>query len=157
MASGPTSSWQTDGETMETVIHFVFWGSKISADGDCSHESKRHLLLRRKAMTHVGEVAQPCLTLCDPMDYSPPGSSVHGISQARILEWVAISFSRRSSQPRDWTWVSRIVGRRFTVSATREVCDQPRQCIKKQRQKRQRCKEQTFDSGRRWVWDDLRE
>jgi len=45
-------------------------------------------------------------TLCDPMDCSPPGSSVHGILQARILEWVAISSSRGSSQPRDWTWVS---------------------------------------------------
>ena len=61
------------------------------------------------------EVAQSCLTLCDPMDYSPPGSSVHGISQARILEWVAISLSRGSSQPRDRTQVSRIVGRRFTI------------------------------------------
>ena len=57
---------------------------------------------------------QSCLTLCDPMDCSP-GSSIHGIFQARILEWVAISFSRRSSQPRDWTPVSRIVGRCFTV------------------------------------------
>ena len=47
------------------------------------------------------EVAQSCLTLCDPMDCSPPGSSVHGILQARILEWVAISFSRGSSQPTD--------------------------------------------------------
>ena len=50
-----------------------------------------------------------------------PGSSVHGIFQVRILEWVAISFSRRSSRPRDWTWVSRIVGRCFTIWATREV------------------------------------
>ena len=48
-------------------------------------------------------VAQLCLTLCDPMDGSPPGSSVHGILQARILKWVAIPFSRGSSQPRDWT------------------------------------------------------
>ena len=55
------------------------------------------------------------------MDCSLPGSSVHGIFQARVLEWVAISFSRRSSWPRDWTQVSRIVGRRFTVWATREV------------------------------------
>ena len=47
--------------------------------------------------------AQLCLTLCDPMDCSPPGSSVHGILQARILEWVAISFSRGSAQPKDWT------------------------------------------------------
>ena len=51
-------------------------------------------------------VTKSCPTLCDPMDYSPPGSSVCGISQARILEWVAISFSRGSSQPRDWTHVS---------------------------------------------------
>ena len=56
------------------------------------------------------KVAQSCLTLCDPMDCSPPGSSVHGILQARILEWVAVPFSRRSSQPRDRTQVSHIAG-----------------------------------------------
>ena len=67
------------------------------------------------------EVTQSCLTLCDPMDHSLPGSSIHGIFQARILEWVAISFSRRSSQPGDWTQVSHIVGRCFTVWATRKV------------------------------------
>ena len=70
-------------------------------------------------------VAQLCPTLRDPMDCSLPGSSVHGIFQARILEWVAISFSRKSSRPRDWTQVSHIVGRCFTVWATREVL-----CIK---------------------------
>ena len=69
----------------------------------------------------MSEVAQSCPTLCDPMNCSPPGSSIHGIFQARILEWVTISFSRRSSWPRDWTEVSRIVGRCFTVWATREV------------------------------------
>ena len=56
-----------------------------------------------------------------PMDCSPPSSSVHGIFQARLLEWVAISFSRGSSQPRDWTWVSCTAGRLFTVWATREA------------------------------------
>ena len=61
------------------------------------------------------------MTLSDPMDYSLPDSSVHGIFQARILEWVAISFSRESSRPRDQTQVSRIVGRCFTIWATREV------------------------------------
>ena len=66
------------------------------------------------------EVAQSCPTLCNPMDCSLPGSSVHGIFQARVLEWVAISFSRGSSRPRDWTQVSRIVGRHFTIWATRE-------------------------------------
>ena len=61
------------------------------------------------------EVSQSCPTLCDPLDCSLPDSSNHGIFQARILERVAISFSRGSSQPRDQTWVSCIVGRRFTV------------------------------------------
>ena len=61
-----------------------------------------------------------CLTLCDPMDGSPPGSSVHGILQARLLEWVAISFPRGSSWPRDRTQVSHIAGRRFNLWATRE-------------------------------------
>ena len=64
------------------------------------------------------EVAQSCPTLCDPVDCSPPGSSVHGILQARILEWVAISFSRGSSWPRDQTQVSRIAGRHFNLWAT---------------------------------------
>ena len=67
------------------------------------------------------EVAQSCLTPCDPMDYSLPCSSIHGIFQARVLEWVAISFSRGSSWPRDRTWVSHIVGRCFTIWATREA------------------------------------
>ena len=69
----------------------------------------------------VSEVAQLCLTLCDPMDCSLPGSSVHGIFQARVLDWVAISFSRGSSQPRDRTRVSCIAGRCFTIWATREA------------------------------------
>ena len=58
------------------------------------------------AKIYLCSVSQQCLTLCDPLDCSLPGSSVHGIFQARILEWVAISFSRGSSQPRDWTHVS---------------------------------------------------
>ena len=53
MTSGPITSWQKDGETMETVTGFIFWGSKITADGDCSHEIKRHLLLGRKVMTNL--------------------------------------------------------------------------------------------------------
>ena len=56
MASGPITSWQIDGETMETVTDFIFWGSKITADGDCSHEIKRHLLLGRKAMNKLDSI-----------------------------------------------------------------------------------------------------
>ena len=68
-------------------------------------------------------VAQSCATLCDSMGCSPPGFSVHGILQARILEWIAITFFRGSSWPRDWTWVFSfcIGGRFFTVWATREA------------------------------------
>ena len=66
------------------------------------------------------KVAQSCLTLCDPKDCNLPGSSIHGIFQARILEQVAICFSRRSSWSRDWTWVSGTVGRRFTIWATKK-------------------------------------
>ena len=67
------------------------------------------------------EVAQLCPNFCNPMDCSLPGSSVHGIFQARVLKWVAISFSRGSSWPRDRNWVSRIAGRCFTTWATREA------------------------------------
>ena len=76
--------------------------------------------------SEVNEVSQSCPTLCDPMDgslpgsmdSSLPGSAIHGIFQAKILEWAAISFSRGSSQPRDQTWVSCVGDRRFTVWAT---------------------------------------
>ena len=56
MASGPITSWQIDGETMETMRDFIFLGSKITADGDCSHEIKRHLLLGRKSMTNLESI-----------------------------------------------------------------------------------------------------
>ena len=63
----------------------------------------------------ISEVAQSCLTLCDPMDCSLPGSFLHWVLQARVLEWVAISFSRGSSRPRDRTRVCHIGGRRFIL------------------------------------------
>ena len=56
VASGPIISWQIDGETVETVADFIFWGSKITADGDCSHEIKRRLFLERKAMTNLDSI-----------------------------------------------------------------------------------------------------
>ena len=82
--------------------------------------SKSHIHTWLLEKPHGG-IAQSCLTLCDCMDCSPPGSSVHGVFQARVLEWAAISFSRGSSPPRDWTLVSHIVDRHFTVWATREI------------------------------------
>ena len=72
--------------------------------------------MRKTSKKSEVKVAQSCLTLCNPMDYT-----VHGILQARILEWVAFPFSRGSSQPREWTQVSRIAGRFFTSWATREA------------------------------------
>ena len=75
--------------------------------------SKVYWLLRKTGCCCL--VTKSCPTLCDLMDCSPPGSSVHGISQSRILEWVAISFSRGSSWPRDWIWVSCIARGFFTT------------------------------------------
>ena len=84
--------------------------------GSVSEIADCHTVVTKKSESESeNEVAQLCPTLCNPMDCSPPGSSVHGILQARILEWVAISFSRGSSQPRDQTWVSCIAGRRFIL------------------------------------------
>ena len=96
MASSLIISWQIDGETMETVRGFIILGSKITADGDCSHEIKRHLLLGIKAMINLLLLLLSRFSrvrLCDPIDGSPPGSHIPGILQARTLEWVAISFS----------------------------------------------------------------
>ena len=77
--------------------------------------TEQHFSMKVKVL-----VTQSRLTLCGPMDYSPPGSSVHGILQARILEWVAFPSPGESSQPRDQTQVSCIAGRFFTVWTTRE-------------------------------------
>ena len=86
--------WDSPGKNTEVGCHFLLQCMKVKS------ESK---------------VAQSCPTLCDPTDCSLLGSSLHGILQARILEWVAISFSRGSSRPRNQTWVSRIAGRRFNL------------------------------------------
>ena len=82
MASGPITSWEVDGETVEKVSDFIFWGSKITADGDCSHEIKIDLLFGRKVMANLSSVqfssvTQSCLTLYDPMNHSTPGLPVH--------------------------------------------------------------------------------
>ena len=108
---------------------------------------KRCLLLGRKAMTNLVKVlaTQLCTTLCNPVDCRPPGSSVHGILSARILEWVPIPFSRGSSEPREWIWVSCTAVRFSTIWATREVHEKPRQHIKKLRH-------HSGNKGRMWFF-----
>ena len=128
MASGPNTSWQIDRETMETGrLYFLGlqnhcrrwlqpWNEKTLAPWKKSYDQPRQNIKKQKR--YFGDksgVAQSCLTLCDPMDCSLPGSLVHGILQARILKWVAISFSRGSSQPGNRTWVSHIAGRCITI------------------------------------------
>ena len=77
MASGPITSWQIGGETMETVTDFIFLGSKITADGDCSHEIKRHLILGRKAMTNL-----------DSRDIANKGPCSHSYGFSSSQEWM---------------------------------------------------------------------
>ena len=101
------SSWDLKRKSQTKCFFFYIFFHRSNC---CSHQ-------------HIerSEVAQLCPTLCDPMYCSLPGFSVHGIFQARVLEWVAISFSRGSSWPRDRTQVSCIAGRCFTLWATREA------------------------------------
>ena len=80
MASGPITSCQIDGETMETVTKFIFLGSKITADGDCSHEIKRHLLLGRKAMTNLGHMIKSRHYFAD----KGPSSQSYGFSSSHV-------------------------------------------------------------------------
>ena len=99
------------------IWRFLLWGHFFSSA--FSHHAVRRSSHMKSEVE--SEVAQSCLSLCNPMDCSLLGSSVHGIFPARLLEWVAISFSRGSSQPRDQTQVSCIAGRCFTIWATREA------------------------------------
>ena len=95
-------------------------GSQLSKVKWLHCPEKAHTIIMYESESE-SEVPQSCLTLCDPMDCSLSSSSVHGIFQARMLEWIAISFSRGTSQPRNRTLVSHIAGRRFTVWATKEA------------------------------------
>ena len=90
MAIGPITSWEIDGETVETVSDIIFLGSKITTDGDCSHEIKRHLLLGRKVMTNLDSIfgegngnplQQSCLE--NPMDQGAWWATVHGVAKSR--------------------------------------------------------------------------
>ena len=81
MASGPITSWQINRETMETVADFIFGGSKITADGDCSHEIKRHLLLGRKVMTNLDSIFKS-------RDFAKKGPSGQGYGFSRGHVWM---------------------------------------------------------------------
>ena len=90
-------------------------GKEIQGQGTCEHAQLAQLVAQ-KPTHHKGKRSrQSCPTLFCPVDCSPPGFSIHGVLQARLPEWVAFPFSRRSSRPRDRTWVSRIAGRSFTL------------------------------------------
>ena len=107
---------------LEWVAISFFRGSSWTGDWTwVSRTTGRCFTLWATREAQESEVTQSCLTLCDPMDCSLADFSIHGTFQARILEWVAISFSRGSSWPRDRTWVSRILGSHFTLWATREA------------------------------------
>ena len=108
-------------ESLNQIFSFLFQNLGLCRLVALSKaQTDRYLSPNSQCERQKVEVAQLCLTLWDPMDYSLPASSVHGILQARILEWVATPYSRGSSWPRDWTWVSSIAGRFFTMWATRE-------------------------------------
>ena len=89
--------------------------------GDLQGPNRERLSAPKEPNAVLCLVTQSCPTLCNPMDYSPLGSSVHGFLQARILKWVVMPSSRGSSQPRDWTQISHIAGGFFTVWTTREA------------------------------------
>ena len=116
--------WMTRSSHVQKWGGVAFLAPWVKAACGPFDDLKERLGLRVK---HKGEKCtctkslQSCPTLCDVMDCSPPGSSVHGILQARILEWLAMPFSRGSFQPRDRTWVSCIAGRFFTIWATRQA------------------------------------
>ena len=81
MASGPITSWEIDGETVKTVSDFIFWGSKITADGDCSHEIKRRLLFGRKVMTNLDSILKSRYYFAN----KGPSSQGYGFSSGHVL------------------------------------------------------------------------
>ena len=128
---GLYSSWNSPGQNTGVGKLFLLQGSsQLRNQTQVSHIAGRFFTRRTTREAQLGEdvlyvksesESQSCPTLCDLMDCNLSGSSVHGILQARILEWVAYPFSKESSQPRNWTQVSCIAGRFFTSWATREA------------------------------------
>ena len=114
----PPGSSDFPGKTTGVGYYFLLQGILWPRD-------QTHISYIGRRVHYHWATWKSCLTLCDPRDCSLPGSSVHGILQARILEWVAILFSRESSQGRDWTWVFCIAGIFFTIWATGKPNDLP--------------------------------
>ena len=112
--------WCCETATLNMPANLENWAVATGLEkGQFSFLSRRKTIPKNVQGESESEVAQSFPTLCDSMDCSPPGSSIHGIFQARVLEWVAISFYRGSSSPRDQTHVSCIAGRLFTVWTTK--------------------------------------
>ena len=108
----PLGLWRGDGEKMRPPPHY--WEKWLAPS---SHTNILEIcFLNMCSICVCAKLLHSCPTFYHPMDCSPPGSSVHGIFQGRILEWVAMPFSRKSSLPRDWTWVFCIAGRFFALS-----------------------------------------
>ena len=157
MTSGPITSWQIDWKQWKQSQTSFFWAPKSLWTVTAAMELKDAAPWKEsydKAVLCL--VTQSCPTLCNLMDWSPSGSSVHGILQARMLEWVAMPSSRGFSHPRDWTQVSCVAGRFFTFWATREAHDKARQHVKKQRHhftsKGLYSQSYGFSSSFAWMW-----
>ena len=103
-------------EFPKVMIHFINWKYHKMWEIQSKAVNKyMTMILSKISIVQFSSVAQSCLTLCDPMDCCLPGSSVHGVFQTRVLEWVGISFSRGSSWPRNQTCISCIVGRHTLI------------------------------------------
>ena len=104
MASGPITSWQIDGETMETVTDFIFLGSKVTVDSDCSHEIKRHLLLGRKAVTNLDSVLK-CRDITLLTKVHLVKAMVFPVVMYRCENWtIKKAEHRRIDAPKLWCW-----------------------------------------------------
>ena len=112
MASGPITSWQIDGETLETVTDFIFLGSKITADGDCSQEIQRHFLLERKAMTKLGSITRQHIK--KQRHYfvdKGPSSQTYGFSSSHVWLW-ELDY-RENWVPKNWCFWTVVLEKTF--------------------------------------------
>ena len=125
MASGPITSWEIDGETVETVSDFIFWGSKITADGDCSHEIKRRLLLGRKVMINLDSIFKSSdITL--PTMVRLVEAMVFPVVMYGCESWTVKKAERRRNDAFELCWrrLLRVpwTARRFNQSILKEIC-----------------------------------